>query len=113
MATATKKGSKNTKAKPRRAVVKTSLAEQAQTIAELRQQLAESLLREKAKDKKLQERDRQLAEALEHQTATSEVLRVIASSPSRVIAASRASCSNAITCSSTNRKTFPICQSEL
>jgi len=45
-------------------VVKTSVAEQAQTIAELRQQLAESLLREKAKDKKLQERDRQLARGL-------------------------------------------------
>ena len=91
MATTTKKGSKNKKAKLRRPVVKTSVAEQAQTIAELRQQLedrdqqlAESLLREKAKDKKLQERDRQLAEALEQQTATSQILGVIASSPTDI-----------------------------
>ena len=61
MATTTKKGSKGKKANPRRAAVKTSLAKQTQTIAELRQQLAESLLREEAKDAKLQERDRQLA----------------------------------------------------
>ena len=47
MATTTKKGSKRKKAKPRRAVVKTSSAKQAQTNAELRQQLAESLQREK------------------------------------------------------------------
>src|SRR5262245_1121137 len=81
MATTTKKDSKNSKAKPRRPIVNTLVAEQAQTIAELRQQLAEFLLREEAKDKKLQERDRQLAEALEQQTSTSEILRVIASSP--------------------------------
>ena len=80
MATTTKKGSNNKKAKPRRPLVNTSVAEQAQTIAELRQQLVESLLREEAKDKKLQERDRQLAEALEQQTSTSEILRIIANS---------------------------------
>src|SRR5215468_1885874 len=84
MATTTRKGSDNKKAKPRRPVVKTSADEQAQTIAELRQELAESLLREEAKDKKLQERDRQLAEALEQQTSTSEILRVIASSPTEL-----------------------------
>ena len=80
MASTTKKGSKNKMAKLRGPVVKTSVAEQAQTIAELRQQLVESLLREEAKDKKLQERDRQLAEALEQQTSTSEILGIIANS---------------------------------
>ena len=81
MATTTKKGSKNKKAKLRRPLVKTSLVKQAQTHAELRQQLAESLLRENATVKELQDCKRQLAEALEQQTATSEILRVIASSP--------------------------------
>src|SRR5262245_15312449 len=84
MATTTKKGSKNTKTKPRGPVVKTSVAEQAQTIAELRQQLAESLQRENATAKELQDCKRQLAEALEQQTATSEILRVIASSPTHL-----------------------------
>src|SRR5574341_1368034 len=45
---ATKKSSNSKKATLRRPTVKTSVAEQTQTIAELRQQLAESLQREKA-----------------------------------------------------------------
>ena len=60
------------------------MAEQVQTIAELRQQLAESLQRESATAKELQDRNRQLTEALEQQTATGEVLRVIASSPTEL-----------------------------
>ena len=48
MATTTKKGSKNKKAKLRGPVVKASAAEQTQTIAELRRELAESLQRESA-----------------------------------------------------------------
>jgi two-component system NtrC family sensor kinase len=84
MATTTKKRSKSKKAKPRRSMVKTSVAEQAQTNAELRQELAESLQREKATAKELQDRDRQLSEASEQQAATSEVLRVIASSPTEL-----------------------------
>jgi len=84
MASTTKKGSKNTKAKPRPAVVKPPLANQAQTIAKLRQELeardrelAESLKRENATAKELRE-------ALEHQTATAEVLSIISRSPTDV-----------------------------
>src|SRR5262245_38542232 len=84
MATTSKKGSKNKKAKLHRPAVKMSVAEQAQTIAELRQQLAESLQRENATANELQDCKRQLAEALEQQTATSEILGVIASSPTDV-----------------------------
>ena len=84
MATTTKKGSKNKKTKPRRPVVKTSLVKQAQTNAELRQELAESLRQKNATAKELQDCKRQLAEALEQQTATSEILGVIASSPTDV-----------------------------
>jgi GAF domain-containing protein len=88
---ATKKGSKNNKAKLRRPKVKTSVAEQAQTVAELRQQLAESLQRESATasenvrlSKDLQDFRSQLTEALEHQTATAEVLGIISRSPTDV-----------------------------
>ena len=58
MARTTKKGSNNKKATLRRPVVKTSVAEQAQTIAELRQQL--------------EDRDQQLAESLQRENATAE-----------------------------------------
>ena len=98
MATTTKKGSKNKRAKLRAPVVKTSAGEQAQTNAGLRQQLAEALEGEKAALKKLQDRDQQLAEsanelqdcqrrlteALEQQNTTGEILRVIASSPTDI-----------------------------
>ena len=84
MAGTTKKGSKKTKAKPRRAVVKSSLTKQAQTIAELRQklevrdhQLTDALEHQAATASELRE-------ALEHQTATAEVLGIISRSPTDV-----------------------------
>src|SRR5262249_54648971 len=54
------------------------------TYAELRQQLAEALEREKATAKELHDCKRQLTEASEHQTATSEVLGIISRSPTDV-----------------------------
>jgi hypothetical protein len=81
MATTTKRGSKTTKTKQRRPKLKTSVAAQAQTNAELRQRLAESLRRESATASENERLSNALKEALEHQTATSEVLSIISRSP--------------------------------
>ena len=90
MASTTKKSSKVKKAKLRRPVIKKP-AEQEQRIAELRQQLAESLQQKSATvsenvrlSKELQDRNRQLAEALEQQTATSDILAVISGAPAEL-----------------------------
>src|SRR5215467_11223563 len=80
---AAKETPKTKKAKPQ-SRVKASAVTERPTYAELRQQLAEALEREKTALKKLQDRDEQLVEALEQQTATSEILGVIASSPTNI-----------------------------
>ncbi|HEX6439094.1 MAG TPA: GAF domain-containing protein, partial [Candidatus Binatia bacterium] len=79
-----KKGSQSNKVKPRHAAVKAPLSKKAQTIAEVRRELAESLQREKAYVNELQDVKRQLTEALKQQTATSEILSVIAGSPTDI-----------------------------
>jgi hypothetical protein len=67
---ATKERSKIEKPNPRRPSAKTSPVKHAQTNAELRQQLAESLQRENATASENERLLNALTEALEHQTAT-------------------------------------------
>ena len=72
---ATKKGPKSKITRPSRSAAKTSPVGQAQTIAELRRS---------SEQPELEDCRRQLAEALEHQAATSEVLGIISRSPTDV-----------------------------
>src|SRR5688572_12249054 len=74
---ATKKGPKSKITRPSGIAAKNAPLENAQTMAELRRQLAKSA-------KEAQDCKRQLAEALEHQAATSEVLGIISRSPTDV-----------------------------
>src|SRR6187551_416939 len=78
-----KRTSKSHKARPR-SPVKASAVTQRPTNAELRQQLAESLQRENATTSENVRLSNALNEALEHQTATSEVLGIISHSPTDV-----------------------------
>src|SRR5215831_3420292 len=80
---AIKKSSKTKKAKPQ-SHVKASAVTERPTYAELRQQLAESLQRESATARENVQLSTALSEALEQQTATSEILGVIASSPTDI-----------------------------
>jgi two-component system, NtrC family, sensor kinase len=102
MASTIKKGSKNNKPKVRPPKVKTSVAEQAQTIAELSQELearnrdlAESLQREKATAKELQE-------ARDQQTATSKILSAISGSPTELQPVLDTVIANAVTLAGAN-----------
>jgi len=61
-----------------------SLKNEGSTVRDLEKRLAEALERENATAELLQTRNRELSEALEQQTATSEILRVISSSPTDV-----------------------------
>src|SRR5262245_20015529 len=95
---ATKKSSETKKASPRRPRVKTSLAEKKRTIAELRNELADSTRQLQACQRQLTEASQresatasenmrllqELKELLEQQSATSEILSVIASSPTDI-----------------------------
>jgi GAF domain-containing protein len=65
------------KVKARPPVARKSPKTEASGHRELEKRLAESLEREKTTGELLQEKDRALAEALEQQTATAEILRVI------------------------------------
>src|SRR5215469_1507565 len=80
---AAKETPKTKKAKPQ-SRVKASAVTERPTYAELRQQLAESLQRESATARENVQLSTALSEALEQQTATSEILGVIASSPTDI-----------------------------
>jgi len=81
---AMKKAPSDKKPSRGRTLAKTSVAEQAQTITELRRQLAESLERERATASENVRLFKELKELLEQQTATSKILSVIASSPTDI-----------------------------
>jgi len=78
------RGPKPTKGKAKRAVSRQSPKSDDARVRHLEKRLAESLEREAEAVGQLQERDRQLVEAHEQQAATSEVLRVISSSPTDI-----------------------------
>jgi len=77
------RGAKRAKAKvkAKRPLARKSLKNADSRVRDLEKRLAKSLEREQATVEILQEKDRALIEALDQQTATSEILRVIASSP--------------------------------
>jgi two-component system, NtrC family, sensor kinase len=72
------------KAEAKRPLARKSPKNEGSKVRDLEKRLAESLEREKATGELLHEKSRALTEALEQQTATSEILRVIGSSPTDV-----------------------------
>jgi GAF domain-containing protein len=65
-------------------VARKPLKNKGSRVRDLEKRLAESLEHENATGQILQEKDRALAEALEQQTVTAEILRVISSSPTNL-----------------------------
>ena len=80
---AIKKRSKSKTLKPRRRAVKSSV-KASRTVAELRQQLAEALQQNSSTASENTHLRREVKELLEQRTSTSEILRVIASSPADI-----------------------------
>src|SRR4249920_1413190 len=91
MATTTKKGPKKAKPKPRAASPALSVAKLLRQIKTLkrerdqaREQQSATAIENVRLFRELGERNAELREALEHQTATSNILQVIASSPTNI-----------------------------
>jgi two-component system NtrC family sensor kinase len=81
-----RRGSKPSKAKVERerSEPPESRKSESSSVRDLEERLAEALKREAEAQGRLQTRNRELAEALERETATSEILRVISGSPTDV-----------------------------
>src|SRR4249920_3808641 len=75
------RGPKPTKGKAKPAVSRKSQEDEDSKVRDLEKRLGEALRDKAQAEEQLQTRDRELVEAQEQQTATSEILRVISSSP--------------------------------